>query len=153
MAFPALNGTTFPFTLDAAWAGARNTAAQIKAQCTALNAQIAAGPVSSQVIINNLSFFATLNTQLTAYAAVPGLAAYAQQQVNNPSLDVAGAFTTMQAALVATGNWIVTNFPTDSSGFLQATQFSNGQVQWANFTSAQLAGLVTQLNALSATIS
>lgn len=153
MPFPAANGTTFPVTLEAAWMGARNTAAQIKAQASNLNSQIATGPVSSQVIINSLSFFVTLNGQLTTYAAVPGLAAYAQAQVNNPSLDVAGAFTTMQNALVAVGSWIMTNFPVDANGFLQAIQFSGGNVVWATFTSAQLAGLTTALNALIATIS
>lgn len=152
MSFPATNGTTFPLTLDAAWTAARTTAAQIQSQATNLNAQITAGNVSSQVLINALSYFINLNTQLSTYAGVPGIAAYAQQQVNNPSLDVAGAFTAMQNALVAVGTWIVNNFPVDSNGFLQAIKFSGGNIQWATFTTAQLSGLATLLTALSATI-
>jgi|SRR5581483_310673 len=153
MGFPATGGTTFPYTLDAAWQGARAAAAQVKQQATALNSQIAAGPVSAQVIIASLSFFVTLNGQLTTYAATPGIAAYAQAQVNNPTLDVAGAFTTMQNALVAVNNWITTNFPVDAGGYLQAIQFVGGNPTYVNFTQAQLSGLSTLLTALSATIS
>jgi hypothetical protein len=152
MAFPASNGAAFPFTLDVAWKGARDAAYQLQQQCTAMNAQIAAGNVSAQNILAAMSFFVTINTQLTQYAAVPGLAAYAQAQVNSASLDVAGAFTAMQSALVAVGTWITSNFPVDSSGFLQAQKFASGLPVWQTFTTAQLAGLVTALNALSATI-
>lgn len=152
MPFPAANGSTFPVTLDAAWVGARNAAAQIQAQATNLNAQIAGGSVSALTLINALNSFSSLNNQLATFAAVPGLAAYAQAQVNNPSLDVAGAFSTMQSALVAAGSWILSNFPVDSSGFLQSAKFVNNAVQWSTFTSGQLAGLATALTALSATI-
>lgn len=147
MAFPATNGTAFPVALDAAWVGARQAAASLQSQCSSMNAQIAAGNVSGQVIVNALAFFVTINNQLTTYAAVPGIAAYAQQQVNNGTLDVAGAFATMQSALVAVGNWIITNFPSASALTLTAAG-----PQWATFSTAQLAGLVTALNALSATI-
>lgn len=152
MAFPAANGSAFPVALDAAWVGARQAAASLQSQCTTLNAQIAAGNVSGQSIITSLSFFIAINNQLTAYAAVPGIAAYAQQQVNNVSLDVAGAFSGMQAALVAVGNWIVNNFPKDTGGFAQAFTLTIAGPQWATFSTAQLSGLATLLTALSATI-
>lgn len=152
MPFPASNGTTFPLTLDVVWTRARDTASQIQATVTNLAAQIATGTVSAQALLNAQSYFVNLNNQLTSYAAVPGLAVYAQQQVNNPSLDVAAAFTAMQNALVAVGTWVVNNFPVDSSGFLQAIKFNAGQIQWVTFTSAQVAGLSTLLTALSATI-
>lgn len=152
MPFPATNGTAAPIGLDAAWSGARNTASQIQAQAVSLSAQIAAGPVSAAVIIAALSFLTPLNAQLTTYAAVPGIAAYAQTQVNNESLNVATAFSAMQSALVAVVNWILSNYPVDSSGYLQDRQFISGQVAWSVFTTAQLAGLATLLAALSATI-
>jgi len=153
MSFPASNGATFPLTLDAAWVKARDTAAQVKSQTDTLNSAISAGPVSAQSIINTLSFFTNANTVFTQVAAVPGIAAYAQAQVNNPSFDVAASFQTMQNALIAAGNWIITNFPHDVSGNLLALQFSAGQPVWATFTQAQLAPLATLLTALSATIS
>lgn len=153
MPFPASNGQAFPLTLDQAWAAARLAAQQIQQQAIALNAQIAAGSVSSQTIVNTASFFANANALLTQYAAVPGLAAYAQQQVNNVSLDVAGTFNAMQAALVASLTWIVSNFPKDGGGNLLYAQFNgSGQVVLASFTSSQLSGLATLLTSLIATI-
>lgn len=154
MAFPASNGATFPLTLDAAWIKARDTAASVKNQTDALNAQITAGSVSGQVILNTASMLANCNTILTQCAAVPGIATYAQGQVNNATPDVAGAFTAMQNALVAVTNWIVANFPKDTGNFLQAfTITAQGQMVWVTFTQAQLSGLATLLTALSATIS
>lgn len=147
MPFPASNGS-IPLTLDSAWSGARTAAQNVQQQSNGLNSQISAGPVSAQAILNSCSFFATLNAQLTQYAAVAGLAAYAQAQINNPSFDVAGAFNTMQEALVATITWIVQNFPV--SAFL--TFNGSGIPTYANFTQAQLAPLATLLTALSATI-
>lgn len=153
MAFPATGGASFPLTLDVAWTKARDTAANIKSQAVSLNAQITAGPVSSQVVINATSFLANLNLTLTQCAAVPGIAAYAQQQVNNPTLDVAGSFSAMQSALVTVVTWVMTNFPKDVNGNLLAIQFNgSGQLVWTSFTQAQLAGLATLLTALSATI-
>lgn len=118
-----------------------------------LAAQIATGTVSSQSLLNIETVLAQLNAQLTQYAAVQGLAAYAQAQVGNPSLDVVGAFGAMQAALVAVLTWIVANFPKDSNGNLLYAQFNaSGVVVWTNFTGAQLAPLSPLLTALSATI-
>lgn len=152
MPFPATNGDSFPMTLDVAWSAARNTAAQIQTQCANLNAQISSGSVSAQTVINVLSTFVGLNAQLSTYSAVPGLSAYAQAQVNNPSLDVVAAFASMQSALIAVGAWIIGNFPIDSSGYLQALRFNGGTIQWATFSTAQLSGLAALLTALSATI-
>lgn len=154
MAFPATNGATFPLTLDAAWVRARDTASNIKSQSDSLNAQISAGTVSSQTVLNVTSSLANLNITLTSVASTPGLATYAQQQVNNPSLDVAGAFTSMQNALVAAVTWVVNNFPKDAGNYLTAIKFNgSGQLVWDSFTPAQLSGLATLLTALSATIS
>lgn len=151
MPFPASNGS-IPLTLEAAWAGARQAAQQIQQQAAALNGQIA-GNVPAQTIVNSCTFFATLNAQLTQYAGVSGLAAYAQAQVNNPTLDVLGAFNTMQSALVAVITWIVTNFPKDGSNNLLYAQFSaSGQVVFTSFSAAQLSPLATLLTSLIATI-
>lgn len=152
MTFPATNGASVPLTLDAAWAQARDTAAQIQVQANSLNAQIAAGNVNAQVLINAQTLFVALNTRLTTIASMSGIVAYAQAQVSNPSLDVAAAFTAMQNALIACGTWIINNFPKDTGNFLQAVSFSGGNVVWATFSTAQLSGLATLLTALLATI-
>lgn len=152
MPFPASNGS-IPLTLDVAWALARTSAQQVQQQANALNAQITAGPVSATQILNSCTFFATLNTQLTQCAAVSGIVAYAQAQVGSPGLDVAGAFSTMQTALVNVITWVVTNFPKDAASYLTYVKFNgSGQALYDNFTQAQLAPLATLLTALSATI-
>lgn len=152
MPFPASNGS-IPLTLDAAWALARSTAQQVQQQAQQLNAQISAGPVSAQNIVNACAFFATLNVTLTQCAAVSGLAAYAQAQVSNPGLDVAAAFSGMQAALVAVGSWIMTNFPKDAASYLAYVKFNGaGQPVYDTFTQSALSPLATLLTALSATI-
>lgn len=152
MPFPASNGS-IPLTLDAAWALARSTAQQVLQQSQQLSTQISSGPVSAQIIVNSCAFFATLNVTLTQCAAVQGLAAYAQTQVGNPSLDVSGAFGSMQTALVAVGSWIMTNFPKDSGSYLTYIKFNGaGQPVYDTFTQAALAPLAALLTALSATI-
>lgn len=147
MPFPASNGS-IPLTLEAAWALARQSAQQVQQQAIALNAQISAGPVSAQAILNSSAFFASLNASLTQCAATPNLVAYAQAQVSNLGLDVVAAFNSMQTALVAVTTWIAQNFPTAT--FLSFN--GGGKPVYANFTQAQLAPLATLLTALSATI-
>jgi hypothetical protein len=148
VAFPASNGS-IPFTLEAAWKAARDTAAQIQATCGNLTTQIGSNACSAQTIANATSFLANLNVLLTQYGAVPGLAAYAQAQINNSNENIVADFNAMQTALVAVVAWVVANFPTDGS----AMKFNaNGQLVWATFTSAQLAPLQTLVTALSATI-
>jgi hypothetical protein len=148
MPFPAANGATLPLTPAEAWLAARNTAAQIKATATNLQAQISAGTLNAQALINTFANFAALNTQLTSYAAVPGIVTYAQAQMNNSNENVANDFSTMQAALVAVGTWIMNNFPSATA----VTLSSNG-VAWQVYTSNQTAPLATLLTTLLATIS
>lgn len=147
MAFPASNGS-IPLTLEGAWALARSAAQTVQQNAISLNAQIASGSVSSQAILGTCGLFATLNVTLSQCAAVPNLAAYAQAQVSNPGLDVAGDFNTMQTALVAVITWISQNFP--SSAFLSFS--GDGQPVYVNFSQAQLAPLAALLTTLIATI-
>ena len=94
-------------------------------------------------------------SQLQSYAAIPGMAAYAQQQLNTPTYDVVTEFNNMIAALQAVIAWVVNNFPKEVDGFLKDTTTINadGSRTAATFTSAQTSGWVTQLNAFIATIS
>jgi hypothetical protein len=138
-------------TLDVAWATARTLAANIQTLCASLQTQIASNVCSSQSIVNAYTYLYSINTQLATIAAVPGIVAYAQAQVNNPSLDIAGAFTAMQNAVLAVTNWIAANFPV-SNGYLQCLQISGGNLVWITFNTAQLSGLASLLTALSATI-
>ena len=86
-------------------------------------------------------------------AAIPGIAAYAQAQFDDPTYDVAANFTAMVNALNAVVAWVMANFPKDTGGFVQAyTLAANGDRVPVTFTSVQTAGLASALNTLIASI-
>jgi len=151
MAFPSATGTTA--SLGNAWEKATQTASMIKQRAQAVRAASAAGSIGASQILDMLVLFAQCKTTLTAAAAVPGVAAYAQEQVNNPALDVAGAFSAMVTQLDATRDWVTTNFPKDGSGYLlDRTLGEDGRWIDRQFSSATLATFRTVLDALIATI-
>ena len=151
MAFPSNTGTT-PNTLDEAWRLARDIAAQVKQTASDYKTN-AAGGLSGRSVLGLSAFMADQFAAFGTLSAIPNIAAYAQTQVNNPSLDVAAAFNAMRTAISNVISWITTNFPKDVNGNLLYTQFTaDGHITYTNFTSGQLAGLVTQLTALIATI-
>ena len=152
MAFPSSTGSVQQ-TLDQGWANARSVAASVKAQAQQLVTLIGGGSVSAQLIVAVPGYATAWLAALNSVAALPGIVAYAQAQVGNGTLDVAAAFTAMTAAIQNVSSWITTNTPKDGSNNLLVVQYNaDGTLKWASFTSAQLAGLVTQLNALIATI-
>jgi hypothetical protein len=151
MAFPSSVGR--PYILSNAWDGARQFAGQLKTAAQTLKAASVAGPVSASDVLRFQLQLADAKAQFAIYAAVPGLSAYAQNQVNDPSLNVADSFSAMTAQIDACRNWIVTNFPKDGNGFLLAQTFDvNGRPSDRTFSTATLATFRTQLDALIATI-
>lgn len=152
MAFPSTIGSK-PDSLDAAWQLARGTAGSLKQRSINLNTASLAGPVSADVIIAYCENLANCRDTFARIAAVPGIVAYAREQVNDPALDVTAAFTAMVNAIDATRSWIVTNFPHDGGNYLLASQFDvNGRQVYRTFDTATLAGFRAQLAALIATI-
>jgi hypothetical protein len=152
MAFPSAGGTKADSLADA-WERVRAVAASVKQSATNLNALSAAGPISGVSIIRFCGDLAGARDTFTRLAAVQGLAAYAQEQVANPALNIANEFTAMQTAIDNTRAWIVANFPKDGSGYLlSVTLDANGRTVERTFDTATLAGFRTQLAALIATI-
>lgn len=151
MAFPSSIGTA-GLSLQQALSSAQSLAGQIKQQATALSNLSVTNGVGAQNIISFATQLTINNVSLTNYASITGMEAYAQAQLGNASLDIAGAFNTMQAAIVSTISWITANFPTDSGGYLQFAQWNGGTVSYTTFTPAQLTGFSTVLNTLIATI-
>lgn len=152
MAFPSSGGSV-PYTLEAAWQGARTTAAMVKSQAQQLAGAAQSAAVSGQTLISFAAFLADSYARLNQYASLSGIAAYAQNQIGDATFDVSSAFTAMTSAISATVGWIKGNFPKDANGNLLYVQFtSDGHTQYTSFTVAQLANFVTQLNSLIATI-
>ena len=92
----------------------------------------------------------TLNTAKT----IPGIAAYAQAQLNDPALDVAAEFTAVVDAIETLRVWIVANFPVGTGGALlyHTLNESTGELVNMQFTIAQLATFRSEAAVLLATI-
>jgi hypothetical protein len=135
--------------LTAAWNGITGVAANIKQSATGL---IAASAVSRKVVLDFQNNLAAQLSLLNTYSAVSGLAAYAQNQLNN-TIDIVAEFNTMKTQVVATQDWVVANFPHDASGNLVVYSFNaSKQYMDINLTTGELAAFKNQLSLLAATI-
>jgi hypothetical protein len=151
MAFPSTAGTA-PEALSVAWVRAMSIAGAIKTDTQAIRAQSLAGDVGASRILNHLTFLADQKVALQAIAALPGIGAYAQAQLNDNTLNVATEFNAMISAMDAVRDWVIANFPA-SGGYIQAQQLqANGRTSDRQFTTVMLANYRTQLDALIATI-
>lgn len=154
MAFPSNAGTRAD-DLSSAWQEARQIAGEIKFITMNMKAAAQGSAASGPMILDYANNLAGKKDRLAVIATVPGLAAYAQAQVNDATLNIATEFTGMANATVTLTNWMIANFPKDASGYLLAKQFNtdnSGRQIDRMFTAASLAGFVTALNALLATI-
>lgn len=89
------------------------------------------------------------------WAATPGLAAYAQQQTNDPTYDVAAEYTAMRNALQALRDDLISRFPksVDANLWLQYQQLqADGSITVRTFTAAQLAPTLPLIDAVTASI-
>ena len=94
---------------------------------------------------------------MNGWASTPGLAAYAQSQVNDPSYDIVAEFTAMRNAMVSARDTLIGMFPKDATGpnggyVLWQSINASGQLVNRTFTAAQLAGAVTQVSAVISAI-
>jgi hypothetical protein len=90
------------------------------------------------------------DTTLTA-ALIP----YVQQQVGNPTLDVAAELTASMTALGALVSAIVTDYPKDANGYLLDRTFNSttGTLVWVSVTGASLPNTNAAITAWLATVS
>lgn len=150
MAFPSDVGSVT--TLSDTWRAVRTLAASVKGRAQALRTASAAGPVTAQQVLDLTVLLAEARARFVTASQVPGLAAYAQDQVGNPSLNVVAEFNAMMVQIDATVSWVRTNLPNDGTYLLAVTLGADGRYAWRTFQSAVTAGLRTQLDALIATI-
>ena len=84
---------------------------------------------------------------------VNGIAAYAQEQLGSPELDVVQEFAATKAAIEGVIAWVAANLPKDDDGYLLIeTMGPDGSLSPRTFTPAQTAGLRTVLQAVMDTI-
>lgn len=148
MAFPASTQA-----LVTAYGQIKGRALDVRNQSVSLRTSSAAGPVSAERIVGYSAFLNRARTELAALASTPGLAAYAQEQENNPGLDIVAEYNAMLAQINATTAWLSANFPEDAGGYKLAFQINvNGALLWRDFDTASLASFRTVLDSLIATI-
>lgn len=149
----ALPGLASSSGLQTALQAVQSTAYATKSQAQNYLAAIQAGPVTADAIFQSITQIRQMIATLQQYQSIAGLNAYATAQLpgyaGTLTTDIAATISAAQAVIT----WVVTNFPKDSGGFAQAhTLNADGSLTSAVFTSAQLAGLQTVLQALIATI-
>lgn len=142
-------------TLSQAWEDAQNIARAMQAGAQAQKDASLAGPVAASRIVHFDRELRMYQARLDAIAALAGIAAYVNSLPNTPvGYDVVAEFNAMKAQVLATIDWIRTNFPKDASGYLLAEQWGANRtdVVERTFSTASLAAYRTQLDALIAAI-
>lgn len=121
-----------------------------KAQAQNALASMQGGSVDTNFVFRMLDQSGAIVTALDAWKAVAGLDAYATSMGYPTTMSTdCGAIA---SAATATINWVVANFPASGGFLLDNTLNADGSRTPRSFTSAQTAGLQTQMSSLIATI-
>ena len=149
MAFPT-NRTRR--SLAAALDRAQSQADTIKRLSESANVSMAAGAVTSSFVLSLLANLRSAKDVFDETAALPGIVAYALDQLND-EIDVAAEFVAMTDALTAAGAWIITNIPKAADGALKLEDMdAQGNRTERTFSTTATAPLRTLLDTLIATI-
>jgi len=150
MAFPASQGT-----LASSLQEASNIAVRLKGLAQQVRTASAAGDTGRSIYLTLQARLAEGAARWAQIGAVPGIAAYAQEQYGNGSLDVVAEFTTMRNAVLALRDWIFNNFPKDggSSAALVFVYNVDGVPSELTFTSVQTIQFRVEADAFIATVS
>lgn len=136
-----------------ALAMARRTATTLKSYAQKVRDVMVANTVSANQVENVMGEFKSAIEVWDAAKAVPGIAAYAQAQYDDATLDIAAEFTAMLTAAQAVRDWVIANVPTDASGWVLLHKYEiDGAITVRQFTPAQTAGLRTALDSFIVTI-
>lgn len=148
MSFPASTKTLHDWVADV-----RSRALKIKAKAASLRTASAAGPINRSLLRGFQRDLYDAKQLFDAAAAVPGILAFAQEQLQAGGLLVSD-FTAMSAGCDTLRDWIHQNFPTanPSGAELMFVVDANGFYTELTFTTAQTADFRTNCSALEALI-
>ncbi len=149
MAFPA--GT---ITTEDAWKEFRALATRLRRMALKLRIQSAAGETGRTSYINlQKALHAALGRWTFLIAAVPALEAYARDQINNPTLDLAAEYVLMRDATTSLRDWIFANMPRAPSDEVLTHKVGiDGRPIEQTFTVAQTAAFRVEVDAFVLTI-
>lgn len=150
MAFPSTSGTAHQ-SLSGAWLEAQQLAASVRNQTQVLRSAAAGSGLNSTSILRYTAMLSGTHAALTRIGAIPGIAAYAQAQINS-SIDIIAEFNSLKGAIASVVSWVVANFP-QSGGFLLASSINaQGITTDRQFTPATLTNFIAALDGLIAVI-
>jgi hypothetical protein len=141
-------------TLSRAWEQAQEIARNMRTAALNQKNTTLAGPVAGSFVLNFERELRSYRDRLDAIAALPGIGAYVSGLTDTPAgYTVTTEFNAMRAQVQATIDWTRNNFPRDSTNtFLAERSWAAEGLTERTFTTAQLAGYRTQLDALLATL-
>jgi len=142
MAFRATN-----ITPDDAYKRVRGTARNVKTNCTAFVAQMAASGATYTLLRDVYLFLKTADSQFATLSATPGIAAYAKQQEDDVDYNVAAEFTTLRNTISSVLTWLNANVPTSVTATAPTDWTQDGPLIATQFTVEQTAPLRTRLQA------
>ena len=148
MAYPA-SIDTLKNTFDTA----NGNANRLKLVATSLRDRSAAGPVNRVEISKFAAFLRQAVNQWDITRGLTGIVAYAQNEFQDPTLDVAAEFLAMRNAASTLADWIYTNIPTGAGGAaLEVVRNSDGTDTQLTYSSAALTDFRTNVDTFIATI-
>jgi len=146
MAFPAHTQS-----LADGFVTALRTATRLKAYATEIRDFSEVEYTSANQIIQLYARLVEAKVLFASVADLPGIAAYAQEQLGDDQLDIAAEFLAMTAQIENCRQWVLSNFPNYNGYILKDTLDSTGIVV-RNFSPAELSSLRTVLDTLITTI-
>lgn len=151
MAFPSSNNTT---SLGVILTTLQALASQAKSQSQNTVATMQAQSVDTTYVFQVLDRLNWLIATLTAWQGTTGLDAYASAELPGYNGTLTSDITAVINAAQACINWVVANFPKDSTNtyILAESINSDGTRTLRQFTPTQTAGFRTLMQALIATI-
>lgn len=148
----ALQTANTAFSANEAFVAIRNNAGGVKAQAQNALAVLQAGSVNADFVFRMLDHLAGIVASLNQLKVISGLDSYATAQGYSGTLsaDCTAAANAAQGCIT----WVVNNFPKDSGNiWLLSHQLNaDGSRTARSFSSAQTAGLQTNLQTFIATI-
>ncbi len=128
-------------------------AQNVKARAESAWAHASVEDVSALAVLELQAGLKKRLDRLNVLKTASGLAAYAQEQLDDLGFDIAAEFNTMLTEMQLVLDQIKTNLPTSAAGFVEARKIeTDDTVTNKVFTPAQTFDLRTRLNALIATI-
>jgi len=150
MAFPASTLTT-----QDAWDEMRKLAIRAKSAAGVLSVDSLAGDTNRDRYVRLQRILDQIIDRWLILQAVPGLEAYARDQINDPVLNLQAEYIAMRDAGIALRSWIFSNIPIDSgsgAALLYSVDADGNQIS-LTFSTAQTTTFRTNVTTFVATIS